>query len=270
MKRILEYKVFDLLKDQDNVDFLDKVKKENPDLYAQFLSTLGNKGLEIAKKKYQEYDPEFVKSEKLRKKRESTKEFKDKKKENILIAWSDEIKEIENILSSTPLKNIAKYIEDNTNITKYMRSAGYKKKYENVFLQLVKNPFKLPSEFRSRGSIYIDNIMFGSDFRYKSWFGEDPTSFIRLYQFYNIIEKKLTYTIKFGMPDIDIYSIPSVDNNKMPEYLTQRNNYIQIKLGQDKIDIEELYKIINNFSVTLSEEAYKNWVIENDMKKYNM
>ena len=59
MKRILEYKVFDILKNKENENFLDKVKKENPDLYSKFLNIIGNKGLEIAKQKYQEYYPEF-------------------------------------------------------------------------------------------------------------------------------------------------------------------------------------------------------------------
>ncbi len=72
MKKILEYRVFDLLKDKDNEKFLDKVKKENPDMYAKFLNLVGNKGLEVAKQKYQEYDPEYVELKKQEEKEKKT------------------------------------------------------------------------------------------------------------------------------------------------------------------------------------------------------
>ena len=42
MKKLLEYRVFDLLKDPDNEKFLSKVKTENPDLYVQFTSYYSN------------------------------------------------------------------------------------------------------------------------------------------------------------------------------------------------------------------------------------
>jgi hypothetical protein len=274
MKRILEYKVFDLLKDKDNVEFLDKVKKENPDMYAQFLSTLGNKGLEVAKKKYQDYDPEFVKSEKLRKKRENTKEFKDKKKEEILITWADEIKEIEDILSNTKLKNVQNYIESNSIISKYIRSAGYKKKYENVFLKLIKTPFSLAREFRSRYNIHIDTLTF-IDKYYDKFFGGNKNIFIRVDQFYVMTSiKTVFFNIKFSMPNTDdddeYYSMPSVDRNKDSKFLEYRNNYIRMNLNLNRIDIIELYETIKEFSNVLSDDYYENWKLEQQANKYNI
>ena len=70
MNRILEYRVFDLLKDPENEKFLDKVKKENPDEYNRFLNLVGNKGLEVAKQKYQIYDPEYKKQKEAEEKAE--------------------------------------------------------------------------------------------------------------------------------------------------------------------------------------------------------
>ena len=61
MKKLLEFGVFDILKDPKNEEFLDKVKKENRDLYPQFLNILKRKGLEVAMKEYEPHDPNYIK-----------------------------------------------------------------------------------------------------------------------------------------------------------------------------------------------------------------
>ena len=48
MKRLFEFRVYDIIKDDNNREFLNKVKDENPELYDRFMSLIGNKGLEIA------------------------------------------------------------------------------------------------------------------------------------------------------------------------------------------------------------------------------
>jgi len=76
MKRLFEFKVYDILQDKDNEKFLDKVKKENPDLYTRFLNIVGNKGLDVAKEKYKEFDPVLVKIQQQKDKDEKALEKK--------------------------------------------------------------------------------------------------------------------------------------------------------------------------------------------------
>jgi hypothetical protein len=69
MRKIYEYRVFDILKVPENEKFLAKVKKENPDLYTKFLNLVGNKGIEKTKEIYVDYDPEVVKKREAKKKK---------------------------------------------------------------------------------------------------------------------------------------------------------------------------------------------------------
>lgn len=266
MKKILEYKVFDLLKNKDNEEFLDKVKKENPDMYGQLLSTIGNKGLEFAKKKYQDYDPEFVKSEKLRKKRESTKEYKNSKSDEMLKLFSDEIVEIKNVISKTPLKTIMHYINDNELISNYIHSVGHKKNYTNEFLKILKKPLLLRRELSH--NIKIDTLKYCTNPKYISWFGEEPSSTITIMQYYNLDKKEFLYLIRLNTSG-DSYSLPSIDKGKDIEFLRYRNNYIY-GLSRSTVNIEEVYNSLNKFSAALSDDFYNKWEMEKDSNKYNL
>jgi len=46
--------------DENSNIFLDKVKKENPEMFAKFLNIVKNKGLDIAIEKYKEFDKEYI------------------------------------------------------------------------------------------------------------------------------------------------------------------------------------------------------------------
>jgi hypothetical protein len=110
MRRILEFRVYDILKDPENEKFLDQVKKENPNLYSKFLNIVGNKGLEKAKEKYKEYDPiavEKIEKAEKEKQRLINKEKLEKAKKEyrnlILNKYKDKIDEINNILADDKL-----------------------------------------------------------------------------------------------------------------------------------------------------------------------
>lgn len=62
MSKMFEQVVKNLLKESDDeYTFLKKVKAENPTLYSKFYSIIKNKGLDAAKQKYNEFDPELIK-----------------------------------------------------------------------------------------------------------------------------------------------------------------------------------------------------------------
>ncbi|MCF7866773.1 hypothetical protein K9L67_06030 [Candidatus Woesearchaeota archaeon] len=79
MKILFEFRVYDIMKDESNRKFLNKVKDENPELYGRFMSLVGNKGLEIAKQKYKQYDPIEIDEIKRKEKREELRVARDEK-----------------------------------------------------------------------------------------------------------------------------------------------------------------------------------------------
>ena len=278
MKKILEYKVYDLLKDKDNEKFLDKVKKENPDLYANFLSILGNKGLEIAKQKYQEYDPKYVeiqkkkeKEEKLRKKRENTKEFKKEHEQFILNELKPEIDEIENILLFTPLKKLQKYIIKDNRISEYLYSCKSKKNYQNNFKEHLKKPNRL--SYNLRYDIRIDTLNFVTN--YYSFYndGEAAHKIITIIQYYKSKTKELTYSIYYKLFSEEDLFLPKIDKNKKYEFLSQRKDKAR-ELEKIGVEIDEIYNSLNKFSVLLDERIYQKWLeeweLKNSANKYNL
>lgn len=278
MKKILEYKVFDLLKDKDNENFLDKVKKENPDLYAHFLSILGNKGLEVAKQKYQEYDPEYVelqkkkeKEEKLKRKKQNTKEFREEHKKFILNDLKTEISEIEDILLHTQLKDLEKFINNDDRISEYLDSCRSKKIYTNNFKPLLKNPNRLSYELRY--DIKIDSLIFATKYYSYDIYEEEQQEVIKISQFYNQKTKVLTYSIYYNLFSNDEDFLPKIDGDKKNEFLVQRKNKAQEfeKIG-DKLS--EIYESLKKFSVLLDERIYQKWYEEWELRssanKYNL
>ena len=126
--KILEFRLYDLLKNKDNEDFLNKVKKENPDKYSMFINILGNKGLETAKLKYEIYDPEFIKKEKEKEKTEKAEIRKQNRIYNkeqfhneILQKYSSEINAINDILRNSLLKKIQKLIKNDRNLLRFSK-----------------------------------------------------------------------------------------------------------------------------------------------------
>lgn len=279
MKKILEYKVYDLLKDKDNEKFLDKVKKENPDLYGHFLSILGNKGLEIAKQKYQEYDPEYIaiqkqkeKEEKLKRKRQSTKEFKKEYDKNLLNELKPKIEEVENVLSNTNLTIFKTAIIKDDRIIEYLESCKYKIDYNNNFKQQLKKPNDL--KYSLRYDIHIDTINFIKDFYSYIENDVEIKKIIQIKQYYDILSKRSTYSIHYDLFDADYDDfLPKIDIDKNHDFLRQRNDEAR-KLNKNREGISEILDSLKKFSVILDERIYekwyKEWEIRNNANKYNL
>ena len=268
MKKILEYRVFDILKNSENQKFLDKVKKENPNLYSKFLNLVGNKGLQKTKEIYRDYEPEeVIKREKEEKKLER-EEVKRQKNQKILHQLKDKIDEIENVLLNSELKTLSKMIFADPIINNFLY--GVKKKYSNTFKKLLERPTYLAR--RLEDDVTIDRIEF-----YLPSFREDIRSndLITIFQSYSIKRKKNIYSIIFSISS-DTYWKPILksDSEKEIEFLESRNDYLR-KLKNANLSKEELYDIIfKKFKKAISDEIYLKWKEEyklrKDIEKYNL
>lgn len=281
MKKLLEFRLFDLLKDKDNEVFLNKVKKENPDKYMLFVNILGRKGLEIAKTEYEEYDPTYVKIKKEKEKKEQTewrkqnnKEKKEQQHDELLKKYSSEINEVNNILKNSLLKRIEKNIENDKNLSYFLKYA--KTHYTKDFLKILKDNRDIEDTFKvydypdgtPRGYRFlIDTLSYSVD----DEFEDSRIIILKISQYYILTSKKLTYNIDFNLDTV--YELPG-DRNKEKDFIEQRSNYLD-KLTRIGLDKDELYKIIfGTFSKLLSKEVYdkwyEDWKLKNRMKKYNI
>lgn len=283
MKRLFEFKTYDILQDKDNEKFLDKVKKENPELYTRFLNLVGNKGLDVAKEKYKEFDPEYVKIQKqkekeekaLRKKignKERNKQLSKELEIKFLKDYKSEIEYVENILLNSPLKTLEQHIQNNKIIGNLFKE--FTKRYKNDFHEKLKKP-RL-----SRG----ENL----DFHYKvlvdslsySYVDYEATiySTVKIYkkvmtilQYYDASTKNLSYNIYFDFPHQFDYNNFIADRDKEDVFIQSRNTYITDVLSKSNIDKAELYDIIfGKLEHILKDEVYDNWKMKHDANKYNL
>ena len=272
MKKILEYNTFDLLKDKDNSIFMNKVKKENPELYTKFLSILKNKGLEVSKEKYEEYDPnrvkirkEIEKEEQLIRKRENTKEAHEKRYQEMLEKYKDEIQEIKKIISSSKLDDIIDKIDSDKNISDYLKSCKTKKRYENNFKRLLREPKDL--DYDLRWNILLETTYYTTNSI--SYWESGFVNIIYIQHFYNLNTKEETYYPMFNFY-VDDYSdnIIPIDRNKDDDYLEDRHKYAR-KLA-NKMSFDEVLLTIRKISALLSDETYDRWKLQKDAEKYNL
>jgi hypothetical protein len=269
MKKILEYKVFDLLKNKENEEFLDKVKKENPNEYVKFLNILGNKGLETAKRKYQEYDPEYIKSELQRKKIEKTKEYKEKAKNDLLDKFAEEINDIENILLDSPLKQILTFIKNDNRLNEYLNNCKSKKQYKNNFSDIINSSGRKLSQLKWREKILIESLMFYNTYFSDYDFSDYKNVLINIQHYYIMKDTKSVFTFKIIMPS----TLPKEDNIKDFKFIEYRNNNINLKLNinnRNYLEYNEIIKAIEELSHFLSDEYYQEWKFRNDASKYNI
>ena len=283
MKRILEYKVFDLLKDPENEKFLKKVKNENPDLYDRFISLVGNKGLEVAKKEYQWHDPEYKKqkaaeekAEKLRRKQIGIKKLRKLADEQLLLKYKCEIEEIEEELFWSYLPELSKRIESDPRISKYLKHLNAKKVIKDKFKEFIKKPRNLKYGF-TRDMVDLDLLAFVTRYYNRADEKYDNVSIIRIDQNYNIKTKEVSFTVNFKLYDHEnnSYFIPKIDKEKDRQFLSDRNEYIRTlnNIGslQYPLDKEELNDLIfNKFSNALDENSYKEWEIKQMSNKFNL
>lgn len=263
MKKILEYRVFDVLKNKENEEFLDKVKKENPDLYVRFLNLVKNKGLDIAKDKYQEHDPEYIKSEKQRIKREKTKEFKEKKQQQLLRVYSNEINSFKITIDNTLLKRIQKIINADKNILEYLNNFRIRKRYKSFLNDILKNLKYL----RSRSTVKLDALSYYK-LEYSEYeFEKYEATVILIRQNYLLTEDLSYFKLDFNPVVAKFGSVKEVIKGE--EYIKYRNKEIS-NLSEGNLNEEQLIKKIKKFSYYLSEDFYEEWKLKNDAQKYNL
>jgi len=279
MRKIFEFKAFDVVNNPENQEFLKKVKTQNPDLYSRFVSIIGNKGLEVAKDKYNEYDPEWIKNRFRVKKKEKRKENKEQKKEDILKKYESEINNINSILKTSPLKKeILDFINDDKVLSQYLKSCGTKKHYTNLFLNDLKKPLRLGRNFESRfGEILtIDKLEF-SDIFQGDWtisgafYGDERKGYryLEIDQLIELKNNKLSYTILPSFPVDDEYLIKK-DREREKEFIQERTDLINGKFKKYGLDIKGLYDVIKQISYALSDDFYNDWKIEKDADRYNV
>jgi len=268
MKRLLEFKIYDILKDADNEKFLNKVKKENPDLYSKFLNLVGNKGLKIAKEKYVEYDPETIKkreeeekAERARLKQIGRKKDKEERESIILKKYEKEIREIKYILNTPDLQLISNKIKSNSVLSKLLK--GCKKQYESTFKKMISNPIKL----NLYGDVKIDTLKYNT---ISWWYEKTSHSFLTIIRYYNLRDKKISYSLKFNFP-FD-YTLGVVA--KESEFLTSRNKYIENLNGYELDEKELNERLFKKLPYVLSEEVREKWMEEYELRqtsnKYNL
>jgi hypothetical protein len=277
MKRLFEFNVFDLMKDKGTETFLRKVKEENPDEYGHFVTIVGNKGLEVAKERYQDYDPNYWKEQakkekenKLINKRENKKEEIKRKGEEMLILLDSKIKMVNALLENTILNGFLKFINGDKNIKNFLDGYKAKKKYKNLFVSLLKKPIIL--KYRLYNDT-IDTLSFEhSEYNFDYDERDSIKKIIEISQHFNFATNKLTYSIYFSMPDIGS-NLSKQDNTKKRQYIGERNKLIYNlrKIGITKNEvIEQLEKLSNALSEELYDDWYKEWEFKNDTNKYNL
>lgn len=272
MKKLLEFRAFDILKDEKNQEFLKKIKTENPDLYSTFVNIIGKKGLEIAKQEYEPYDPEYKKilKEKEKKdvaerKRQRTKEYKEELRKQTLKKFEPQINEIDNILFNSELYNVENYLKNDKNIVSFFKQLKIRKHYINLFSRYInqqKNLSQLKYDLFYK-NMHIDTLYYDIN-----WKGINKKyNIIIIKQYYNTRSKKFEYSIQLRIPQIKT-------DDKPFEFLNYRNKYINNLSNNTNLtgleDKKELYNIIDKFSEALSDDFYQNWEIEQSMNKYNI
>ncbi len=250
MKRLFEFRVYDIMKDDDNREFLNKVKDENLDLYDRFMSLVGNKGLEIAKKKYLEFDPSEVK----RVKREKKKQIRKQSEYDYLMGlYSNILGELTEYLKISPLKDVLNIITQEKNLK------NWKKQYRTGNLKISNSYITSFSESKPIDTVVITPRIYKNpdilEFREDSFTIYQYVSFSR-------DRKNITgyhFSIKFDF-DFD-FEISEFEECKLSKIK---------KLRRTNMDINYLQEILEKFKYYMSNKYEEDWKIEQEAKKYNM
>ena len=283
MRKIFEFKAFDVVSNHENQEFLKKVKTQNPDLYSRFVSLIGNKGLVVAMDKYNEYDPEWIKNQYKVKKKEKRKEDKEQKNEDILKKLKPEITMVNSILKTSALKNdVLDFIQNDEVISNYFKFCGIKKQYKNLFLKDLKKPVQLFSKIDKRYNfriLMIDKLDF-VDTPMGDWtisgafYGDEENSsrrYLEINQSIKFTNNELTFTIIPSFPeDYNEEDLIKKDREREREFIVDRNKYINVELKRYGINKKELFNMLKEFSYTLSDDYYDEWIMKRDANKYNL
>lgn len=277
MKRILEYSVFDILKDKENVKFLDKIKKENPDLYPKFLNILKNKGLDVAKEKYQIHSPEYKKQQKeldkeeaRERRKEKTEEGKEEIRKKIKTEFKSELEKIDELLIDSTLKSIIIKFENSKKISELLRENYCKKYYKKLFSKYDKSPKNLYDRLKSKFlSIELDKLEYiGEYYSYLDYYKIKPIS---IEQMYSSKQNNSYFNIRLNLKaDYEEEYNPYGDVIADALFVNYRNKYINKVVSDNSLSEKELYESIDKLEYALSNEFKEDWKMKNTASKFNL
>jgi len=237
--------------------FLDKIRVENPELVNKFKSLIKNKGLEIAKQKYKEFDPIEIKKN-LHDVKISNKRTERKNKEKELREfWKNDINEIWDLMLNNSLKSTIKN-------NKYLNDFPYK--YRNDFSKIEKNIFTFDSQMSRNYMISLERIDLykeensfetGDHISIRSFFS--PMKEETFFDKDAIFEKSILYIVEFKF-----------NLNGRNELIAIRNQHINRLGGPRRITVDKFNETLNEFSRLMSPEFLKQLQIEKDANKFGL
>lgn len=254
MKRLFEFRVYDIMKDDDNREFLNKVKDENPELYGRFMSLVGNKGLKIAKQKYFEFDPvEVAEREKLRKKEEKQKkkdESEEKSRNHFLSKYLDIVNYINNYLRTSPLRSVIKNVREEKNLINWV------KQYKTEFKGIYSDSFSLTHD-------PIDSVkILPPNHKMHHEFGDSRSIEIKQYIDKLTTDKKVErfkFQARFNFEPYGMNDFIIDQRLKIGELTTYKS-----------LTLEELNILLEKFKYYMSDKYKEDWKIEQEAEKYNL
>jgi hypothetical protein len=252
MKKILEFKNFEILNNPENYNFLSKVKKENPDLYFKFVNILNRKGLEQAKIAYDQYDPEKIKQREKEEKINLRKKKKEDNKKELLNKFKYDIEKINNIRYVHNLVDFEIFIDSDINIRKAIKPC--RRVYKSDITTKLKN---INKDFIRQNRIKLGTLLY--------IYGR--FTMISIDEVYNkYIDSNVEYFVTLDLPSVRhmVNGVP-VET----EFIKYRNHIVQNTIG-GYYTKEDVFEVLKKFSHLLSDEFYEDWVISNNASKYNL
>ncbi|MCF7796061.1 hypothetical protein K9M42_03125 [Patescibacteria group bacterium] len=251
--KLFEYRASEILKDEENSKFLYKVKDENPNLYSRFLSIVGNKGINIAKQKYSQYDPEEIKIRNRKIKKEEKRRIKEDSQKKFLEKYSGIIKKLNDELQTSPLKRILQFIKTEPKLK------HWKKKYKKILN--INNKFKFEIDIKF-GTISLDQVELFPPTMFKDFeeFGSESLTIKRKAVLKNNEFFEFKYSVMFNF-EYDYFNDNKFEIDKF-EKISKLNTY--------NLTFDDLKEILEKFKYYMSQKYYKDWKIEQEINKYNL
>lgn len=250
MKNLIESIVKNILKEsEEEYSFLKKVQVENPSLYSRFYSIVKNKGLEVAKEKYKEYDPELIKQkekEKAKLDKQITKIEKDSKAYGELNLFIEFLNNIRKKYSIN--KNIANELKSNKLKTSGLRFTSYKT-VDHITPLYNSNPNRLKYQIDNQRILPFETTEIYN--KSERLYG-DGGDIIIIKSYLNPEEEDITFDIKFHL--YSEYWGGRTMKDKIIDALKDRWNDKYLR----NLKPESLYNVIDDFINDFSEQSIEN------------
>lgn len=223
------------LKNQDALNFIHKVRVENPELVSKFSSIIVNRGLEEAKKKYAQYDPE---------------EIKKKNKQNKLISKSVVKQEYKDKIDAELNEYLLKFNSDITVCKEILRE---RKLYNAINLELIKRPVSTTS---SRYNLFKE---IAKDIKFIDYFSHKvPNAKTTTAEKQHLIDFYKSKTVFFSL----IYSIKLFNDDGYSKMAFSEDDFdIKPHRNSGTIDIDVYYSSKNGIVYSISTDYPENTMI---------